>query len=208
MVKHCPICNRSSNEVRFFGEFCEFCTRDKLRSKIPHEIMLVECRRCGRIWVDGEYTEKNHRSIENAIKRKIRGYETRLLDYTDDAAIIELSGEEITGLREEIALEHENRTCQRDLRKSSGYYEAVVQLRGNEVRAQRIIKKLNDYLLRREQFISKIEQVENGYDAYASSKKLTSAFIAEIKLKPTVSYTLYGLRGGKKVYRNTYAIRL
>ena len=51
--------------------------------------------------------------------------------------------------------------------------------------------------------------MDNGYDVYVSNKLLANAFIAERNIVAKTSYTLSGLnKSGKKVYKNTYAIRL
>ena len=71
-----------------------------------------------------------------------------------------------------------------------------------------MISKVNKYFERHQEFVTKIEQIDNGYDMYLSSKKLVTAFLSLMNIKATVSYTLHGLRKGKKIYRNTYSIRL
>jgi NMD protein affecting ribosome stability and mRNA decay len=49
--------------------------------------------------------------------------------------------------------------------------------------------------------------MDNGLDVYLSSKSLATLFIMKQRLKPETSYTLAGVKQGKRVYKNTYALR-
>ncbi|HIH50177.1 TPA: hypothetical protein HA291_01835, partial [Candidatus Micrarchaeota archaeon] len=89
-----------------------------------------------------------------------------------------------------------------------GYYEALVQLRGDWDRINSLIRNITKYVERRNGFIAKIEKVENGKDVYLSDKLMANAFFHDYDLKPTRSFRLYGMKRGKKVYRNTYSLRL
>lgn len=63
------------------------------------------------------------------------------------------------------------------------------------------------YLDSNDAFVSKMEENEHGIDMYVSNKRLAAAFISKMKLHPNTSFTLVGLKNGKRVYKNTYAIR-
>ena len=84
----------------------------------------------------------------------------------------------------------------------------MFQLRGNRERIERLSMKLVEFFARHGGFISKIEEKENGFDVYVSSKILATKFIEIGKLKPTISYTLFTVRNNKKIYRNTYALHM
>jgi NMD protein affecting ribosome stability and mRNA decay len=98
-------------------------------------------------------------------------------------------------------------TCQRCYRISSGYYEAIAQLRGDKQRIENLIAKITKYVQRRGGFIAKIESVENGKDVYLSDKLMTNTFFKDYDLKPARSFRLYGMKKGRKLYRNTYSIQ-
>ena len=68
--------------------------------------------------------------------------------------------------------------------------------------------KLTKYVEANGAFISKTEKEGTGIDMYISNKKLVSAFFMLYRLKPKRSYTLYGMKHGKELYRNIYALRL
>lgn len=212
MVKHCPTCHRTSKEARFYGEFCEFCMRDKLEKKLKPALEVPWCKRCERVDTGGrQFKDEDEVSVEAALQNDLKGYKVRLIKYDDHkSARVEvtetLHGEELS-LEKDFELKFKNTICDKDYRIAAGYYEAVLQLRGSAQRAKTFIGRITRYFERNDQFISRIMVVDGGYDVYLSDKKLAAHFIEMQGLKPTTSYTLYGVKSGKKVYRNTYAIR-
>ncbi|MDE1825544.1 MAG: hypothetical protein KGH61_03650 [Candidatus Micrarchaeota archaeon] len=210
MPKHCPICNRSSSDAHFYGEFCEFCTIERLGTRLPSELKIVVCKRCARIKVDGVFIEKSDEALGTLLSKGFKEFDTKLISSIEGAAIVELDRPEdnIMGIRREVELRYSKAMCPKCNRKSAGYYEAVVQLRGSFERTNKMAHKIEKYINDCDEFISKIETVTNGYDLYLSSKKAMSAFVSERGLKPVMSYELYGTKNGKRLYRNTYALHL
>ncbi|MDE1762476.1 MAG: hypothetical protein KGH78_04790 [Candidatus Micrarchaeota archaeon] len=210
MAKHCPICNRSSEEAHFYGEICEFCTIERLGNTLPSEAKITICKRCGRVNYNGEFVEQDRKVLESILQRQFKEFDLQLISYIEAAAIVELNKYEdnIEGIRKEIALRYLKVMCPQCNRKSAGYYEAVVQLRGSKERVAKMYARIEKYFLANEQFIARVERANNGVDMYLSSKKLTSAFMAERGLKPTMSYELHGMKNGRRLYRNTYALHL
>ena len=208
------MCNNSSDKIRFIGEFCEECTIKKIKKLVPHKLKIEFCRRCGRLKVRGEYVEDNDKELAEAIlaalndknykKIKINSFDGKVADvditYSVDGDFV------VFNTSFEIKKIHQ--ICQDCYRKSSGYYEALVQLRGNKEKANKIIGKLNKFVSERGAFISKIEELEQGFDVYVSDKLITKAFFSFNKLKPKASYTLYGVKRGRKIYRDTYLLTL
>jgi len=212
VVKHCPICNSSSADVRFYGEFCEKCSSDKLREKLPSEVEVFRCRVCGKIRTKEGELEEDKKSLLLVIQQRLVKYKVRLISYADEKAVIDVvdqKGEQPLATEKEVAIKYRKMTCESCYKKIGGYYEAVLQLRGDDERIARFMEKFERYNESRHQFIAKTEKVDNGYDVYVSSKAVASAYISEKNLTATTSYTLSGLnKSGKKVYKNTYAIRL
>jgi len=208
VARHCPTCNRSSADVHFYGDFCETCTLERLSHKLHDEVQVMVCKRCGRIKLNNQAVEKDDAALEELLAKSFKDFEIKLLSTTQDSALIELNkyDEDIRGIRKEVLLRYKKFMCQKCNRQSAGYYEGVIQLRGNPEKCARMLHRLEKYYFERDEFISKIEKVNNGVDLYVSSKKLASGFMAERGLKPTMSYELYGLRKGQRLYRNTYAL--
>ncbi len=212
MPKYCPTCGNSSASVAFFGNFCEDCTKKKLASSLPASVELKRCKRCGNIKAVGAFAQPDARSLVSAIGQQLGGgYLIKFIGMDESAGRARLSISEDTPngtvtVEHEIALEYKGVLCEVCYKKASNYHEAVVQLRGDSARGQRMLEKLNTYVERRNGFITKVEDADNGVNVYVSSKKLASAFMFAMKLKPVVSFTLAGVKKGRRVYKNTYAL--
>ena len=78
-----------------------------------------------------------------------------------------------------------------------------------EVKVHRLRDRIVNYMNQSHGFITKIHDVDNGVDIYISDKKIASGMLLHMRIKPLISYTLYGLgKNGKRVYRNTYSIHI
>jgi len=97
--------------------------------------------------------------------------------------------------------------CTDCTRSSGGYYEAIIQIRGDEER----VKKFQEKFLRdisRASFVSKIEEMKEGADIYVGSKAAAAELLRSYRKKPTRSAKLFGMKDGKRIYRTTYCVRV
>lgn len=213
IIKHCPTCDRSSDKVRFIGEFCEVCTAEKLLKKTPDKAEVIHCRRCGRVRGPAGYQESSNELIETVLSKELCNSKckVKIEKISEDSALLKITapvGNESVTFEKGIELKMEHQICQDCYRKSSGYYEALVQLRGNKERVARMEQKLIKFITMRNGFIAKTEQVENGLDIYTSDRLMTKNFFYINRLVPKASFTLYGIKDGKKVYRHTYYLNV
>ncbi len=211
MPKHCATCSRSENEARFYGQFCEYCTRDKLLNSLPQTLGITVCKRCERVWTGHRYSLPTKKAVEDALLLGIKGYSLKLLEYDGRRAKLELGekiGDDKILVDKEFEIKRKNSVCDDCYKRSSGYWEGLVQLRGSEERVKRTEEKIKRYIEHTSAFIAKTEEVPNGLDVYISDKKAANEAMLFLRLKPITTYTLYGLKQGKRVYRNTYAIHL
>lgn len=209
---YCPTCNRSSDEIRFVGNFCEACTVEKLQRNFPERATIYQCRFCNRIKEGNIFSEIGNAALSRAMKIGLRlkcDVKVRDFDERGVAAdfIFDVEGEKVT-FRKRLELKIAHETCQRCYQIKSGYYEAVVQLRGNRMKIEKLTERLTRFMEKKGGFIAKIENVENGSDIYTSDKLATHDFMHLYKLKPVRSYRLYGRKNGREVYRNTYSLHL
>ena len=58
------------------------------------------------------------------------------------------------------------------------------------------------------EFVGEVDYNSDGADVYLSNKRLAQAYISKNKMHSTNSYTLSGVKNGKRIYKNTYALRL
>ena len=213
MTIHCPTCSRSSDDARFMGDFCEFCTAGKLKSKIKDQIDIYRCRRCGDMRVMGRFRHFDLQLLGELINSELRVDDctAKVKSYHGTMAMVEFACHVDGGrlaFEKPIGIKTKSRMCDRDYKISSGYYEALVQLRGNAMKCEGVAKRLAAYLERRGAFIAKREQLRSGIDMYASDKKLTSGFFADRGFKPQRSFKLSTVRAGRSIYRNVYLLAL
>jgi NMD protein affecting ribosome stability and mRNA decay len=209
-MKRCPICNRSSEEVSFYGEFCVDCAGKRLKSKMQNEIDMTVCKDCRRIKVAGIFMEIGDKSVEQLLGSALKHYSVRLIHFSNGIARIRVKeeGHEGPAVEMNVHIKQLITLCDSCAKKRAGYYEAVVQLRGDEGKVKRTAVSLGRYLDKNGAFITKTEEKEHGVDIFTSDKKSTLAFISSRHLKWKGSFELHGEKAGRKLYRNTYFITL
>lgn len=211
---YCPTCNRSSDDTRFIGNFCEFCIIKKLEKNVPGNVTIYQCRFCNRIREGKTFVELKNRSLAGAIEAELKlpsGWRVKVKSHDEkqvEAVFVSIYDNEKIGFSKTLELKIARETCQRCERISGGYYEAIAQLRGDWDKINNLIPKITKYVERRGGFITKVEKVEGGKDVYVSDKLMMNEFFHDYELKPTRSFRLYGMKRGKKLYRNTYSLHM
>ncbi len=211
MPRHCATCSRSEADAKFYGEFCEFCTRERLAKTLPDSVQLKECKRCNRIWTGTGFAAPTKRAVEAALALRIKGYSIRLIDYAPTAIRVELSrelGDGAIALEKELKPRWERTVCADCHRRAGGYWEACIQLRGGDARVAKAEERISRYIAHSGAFLTKSEDAPNGIDMYISNKKAVNEMLLYFHMKAVMTYTLCGLKSGRRVYRNTYAIHL
>ena len=161
----------------------------------------------------GAFRKINNDVLAVAIKKDIGVNNARVevIAYERGVATISFEydyGDIILHFKKNIKIKSANETCEECIKMRGGYFEAMVQLRGDTYLVSKMVEKIKRYVEKNGTFVSKVETVSKGYDIYIGDKKVVNAFMSLYELKPTRSYDLYGLQRGKKVYRNIYAVRL
>jgi len=209
-MKHCPLCNRSSDEAVFFGEFCEECARGKLMQSLPKNVEVAECKDCKKIKLKGAFVPMSKATMEQLLQCEYKKYNITLIHSSNGIArmcvIDERAGGVDVDLNAHIKL---IRTlCDFCSKKRASYYEAIVQLRGEEGKVGRMAEALTHYIEKNGAFITKTDQKEHGVDVYTSDKRVAQSFLSVRHLKWKGSYELHGQKGSRKLYRNTYFVTL
>lgn len=214
MIIHCPTCSRSSDTTRFIGDFCEVCTIDRLKKGLPDHVTIQRCQRCGGIRVKGQYRHMGISSLGELIGSELHmpDCKARVVSYHGNSAMVEFVFDvdgDFVKFERVLGIKAVRRMCQRCYRISSGYYEAIVQLRGDaQGRVANTMDRLTEFMTRGGGFIAKTERVQDGFDVYVSDKKQVQEFFLQKRLKTQISSKLSGIKNGKRVYRNTYLLRL
>ena len=211
MPRYCPTCNRSEADVKFYGNFCEICAGEKLSEGLIDKVEIQKCKECQRIRVKGRFIGEDRTNLEEALQQNFKRNHVHLVDYDAKDAIVKISVEGPEGkltVDRKIKLKYIKTLCDRCYKVKCEYYEAVLQLRGDKSRIEKVVRHVKALFERNNEFISKMESKDGGIDVYLSSKRLATEFVAYYKLYPKMSYTLAGVKNGKKQYKNTYAIHL
>lgn len=211
MSKVCPRCGANSNEKSFVGSFCESCASVNIRLGTPAKIELKECKICGKVWLR-EWAAKTRGALEEFIISKCRGEfaNAHAKEITDEKAAIVFvvkKNNSFVEMTRNIPLEFRVIVCPECSKESGGYYEAIIQLRGEQEKAERLKNKL-EKLLENKTFISKVVEDKNGLDVYVGSRRAVGETLAELDIRSTVSRKLFGIREGKRIYRTTYCVRV
>lgn len=230
-------CVRCGREGSTYESLCVECFLENVRfASITDHVDLMQCYHCKEFQIKNRWKKM---SLDEAIREVAtdgivvrrgaeivhvrsdvneadpRNYHVRI------SAEVEYSG---LKLKEELhtIVRLKNTVCPRCSKIIGNYYESIIQIRGRERKLSEGQKERIFTALRkrvdeaqeenREMFISKLEEVPGGFDAYLSSislakaisKELGDRFGAEVK----ESSTLVTQKDGKDVYRVTYLVRL
>jgi nonsense-mediated mRNA decay protein 3 len=121
-------------------------------------------------------------------------------------------------LKEERVLmpAHVNRiVCPNCSRRYCGYYEAIIQIRGNY--DESVLKFVEDSVDEvtdkfEKGFITKVEKVVGGFDYYLGSKNLACKIAEQMKKKFNAeikkSYKLVTEKDGQEIYRTNISVRI
>ena len=203
MEKICPICGRSSKEVEFIGEFCKYCYLEKTKQKLPNLAKIKKCKKCGRIKIGKEWFEESKEKLEEAISKNI-GFKFELKEIKNDIAIGFIF---VDGARVEasIKINYIKTLCKEDFLKTSKYYEAKLQLRGSEEEVEKVSNLIEKNL--KNTYILEKKKEKNGVDLLIGSREELEKVLRLLGFKTKRTFSLVGMRNGKRVYRATYILR-
>jgi nonsense-mediated mRNA decay protein 3 len=203
----CPRCGKTSDEKEFVEAFCIDCYEFNI--KLPKGLTVQQCKHCNRMNLQGQWQQLNRRKISEYVAGKCKGDFTGA-DCDIDTGVcsftFERAGKKVT-VQRQVDLQKEVTMCPDCSRASGGYYEAIVQLRGEPSRVEEQAMRLEKRLSKKT-FVSKIEEMHGGLDLYVGSSKAATSVLHELGFKPSVARKLFGRRDGKKLYRMSYAIRV
>ncbi|MEM4272708.1 MAG: NMD3-related protein [Candidatus Bilamarchaeaceae archaeon] len=202
----CPSCGASNEEVRFSGPFCMRCK--PVHISLPKKVEYQICPRCGRMRFKGNWIEFSEAKIEEDVASKCRGEFLRATYSLKEQRATFFVGDrkEMHRLEMPLAVGLVKALCPDCSRKSSGYFEAIIQLRGKPSSVKRYAR-LFKKILSRKTFISKEEERKEGADLYVGNSKELISLLREMGIRAHVSRKLAGQREGKRLYRTTFLIR-
>jgi nonsense-mediated mRNA decay protein 3 len=111
-------------------------------------------------------------------------------------------------VKRKVAVNYAKTICIDCSRTASGYFEAIIQVRGKK--RERVEKKAGEIAnaVLKKSFIPKIEELKEGIDIYCGSRNEAIGALNALRLGFLRTEKLAGERDGKRLYRTTLAIRV
>lgn len=228
--RFCPKCG--ATDKPFIKGFCKDCyLEDNELITVDKVIYIERCKRCNKLSLQGKWAEYTNENISSFIESKIKVNELNevkidfeYLPFNDKkiAKIIvigEVDGS-IISLEREALIDFKDVLCKACSRISARYYEAILQVRGNETdKTFNALKMKMDRMLskmQREDSLAQVvelNEIKNGFDALIGSNRaarmIAESFAKEFNSKVVVSKRLHTTdKQGKRVYRFTYLVRV
>jgi nonsense-mediated mRNA decay protein 3 len=206
----CPKCGAKNSEIQFMGPFCVNCYEISIKLPKPSEAKFTKCKRCGKMLFKGEWQAFDISKVVKNLFKKSKG-EFDSVDYDPDRQ--KLVFKAIRGGTEKIVenpfpIEINVNICPDCSRMSGGYFEAIVQLRGdNRERLKQYGESLQKRL-KEKTFVTKVDENKDGIDLYIGDSKVVLKDLNERHIPCVISRKLFGKKEGKLIYRTTYLIRL
>ncbi|MDX1534140.1 MAG: 60S ribosomal export protein NMD3 [Thermoplasmata archaeon] len=228
-----PFCVECGTEGPVHDGLCANCLPTKrVLVELPPVLELERCVHCDRFHLPRGWEEVG---LDEAVSATVEKYAAVARDAQDRRTLLhmDLRHPDEVGLRmahrvtfPELVAEQlgEGRvrlrrtTCPDCAKQHGQYYEAILQVRAQERPVgEEEVKTVRHLIEERARgdpglFVTKEERVHGGLDVYLSSNRAAKALAQRIKGqlggKVTSSPKLHGRRGGRDVYRVTYAVRL
>jgi len=222
-MKVCAKCGRKESGKEFVGAFCTECfSREHELFRLPEVIELRTCAKCGR----AHFKDWETYSL-NAVRKLVLSKLRTPYKLADAKIMIEekkeqrekflavhldlefdVDGNKISR-KAQVLLRLEKEQCLSCSRISGGYFEAIVQVRGDAAKAAKMEKKIAELIEKEAGVITKIEEHPEGRDLYVSSKQAAHKALNELRLHVKASGKLAGKnREGKTLFRTTYCVRV
>ncbi len=167
----CPKCGNNSDTEKFIGTFCINCAAPRIKLKYPKEISIEECKHCTRIKIKGIWV-KGHQPLGDYITSKCKGEFSRVVYDEENEQLVFYINKEGNSIRitKYMDLEKTITTCIDCSRLSGGYYESIIQLRGEKVKVEKYAHKLaKEFGIK----LLRMEETKGGIDVYSTDNKRT-----------------------------------
>ena len=216
MKRFCYICGKKEE----IEGLCKDCYLEKNTIiKLPDKVEIRICPKCNQILRKNSWQDLNmERYFKDLTKNKVKIKKIKLLEEKRVDNIYEitfigdLSNKIIKEEKHKIKVHFDRSVCYRCSRFDSGYYESIIQLRG-EIKEE-ILSFIMDKLEKSERktFNFRLEKIKPGIDIYVGDKRVTKTIINSLKkrfnLKVKTTFKDAGFYQGKKIAKVIYAIRI
>ncbi|MBU0591361.1 60S ribosomal export protein NMD3 [Candidatus Micrarchaeota archaeon] len=202
----CPKCGKTNKQMDFIEAFCINCYPIKIET--PAKIETERCRECGKIKLRGEWVTYTDKKFAKYIISKCKGtFSTAEYDNAKNTITFTIDKQTETTIKRDIILDVKTNMCGHCSRISGGYFQGIVQLRGDEKRIKKHADQLIEQLAKKT-FLTKTEEKDGGFDIYVGNSKAVVELFSKLKIKVRITKKLVGAEQGKRLYRTTFLIRL
>jgi nonsense-mediated mRNA decay protein 3 len=206
-MKFCFVCGKKTEKL--IEGYCEDCYNKSFNLiQLPDRLAVFCCSKCGKIreknsWKDIE--------IEKLIKNSVKALGKNVkIEITGNKIFVTGNLKTSKKAKEEV---HELNIkiikilCPECSRRCGGYYEAIIQLRGNI--SEEILNFIDKEI--KEKSFYKIEPVKEGFNLYIENKNIANQIADKLKriyrLKVKKSFKLYTKKEGKDVYKSVFSVK-
>ncbi|KAA0003093.1 MAG: hypothetical protein FE048_02365 [Thermoplasmata archaeon] len=201
------------------------CVKCYLKKEIffspPKKIDVFVCRNCGALKINKKWEKGMDEIIANFLKKYVKkGIECVEINFIPESKEVVFKGmlnDVLIEERKKIDVRVKNSLCEMCCRIKGGYFEAILQIRGEQQLTKKEIERIDDIVYenlekKEKAFVTKREERHGGIDYYIGDKHFAADIAKMLKeifhAEMNVSSSLAGKKDGKEVYRLTYGIRI
>lgn len=204
-MKFCFVCGKKIEKL--IEGYCEDCYNKSFNLiEVPKEIVIYKCSKCERIKQKNAWNAEMNDLILNRIKILGDKVEIRIEGNKIFATGFLKGSKRTKEETHELNIKTIKTICLECIRRLGGYYESVMQLRGNVT--EEILNFLDKKI--KEKSFYRIETVSDGFNILVGSKDVAN-HVAEglkkrYKIKIKKSFKLFTRKEGKDLYRDIFSI--
>ncbi|MCC7569736.1 60S ribosomal export protein NMD3 [Candidatus Micrarchaeota archaeon] len=207
-MKVCPRCGKTSEQVDFIDSLCVECYEPDF--KVPTKIKITTGKETGKLLYKNQWIPYTDDNIKKVIESHIKGDFEDIeydLDHNKLTVFIKV-GNTLRPFERYVVFQIRRILEPHIAQLRAGYYEGIVQIRGNPQKIPWWRNRLVSFLERHKVGISNEKELKEGIDLYVTDKKKMPEIFHDLNLKFLRTNTLYGLKDGKRIYRDTFLIRV
>lgn len=207
MERICPRCGRSNKDTEFVGEFCSSCY--PIEITCPSKVEVARCSKCERLLGPKGWVNEREFNFDLLLRRNCKGkfFDVKF-DTVNGLAIFWVkAGSTDVKIERKVELRVQKGICSDCTRKTGGYFEGNIQLRGEEKKVQKFAIKIAN-VLEKDSFIAKVEELKEGIDIYFGNRVAAIAALNKFDLPYVRTEKLAGERNGRRLFRTTLLVRL
>jgi NMD protein affecting ribosome stability and mRNA decay len=216
VLKFCPKCAKSSQEVEFLEDFClEHAIENKIKF-FKKNLELYICTKCNKIKIfnfstsSSEWVEQDSKKFADYLFKKLK---INLPIKIDDLKLNLSTGLVELKFKKQIfsffiKIKLKKVLCNSCSISNSRSYQAIIQLRGEKQKIDFLYQKFQKLFLEYKIHQIKEKELKEGIDLFVSPKQNVVLLLSDKKIKFLRTSKLVGQRrDGKKIYLDTFLIK-